>query len=40
MFGRIGIIFEMIKVVELEFQSAFAALEAIGSIESTGFRTL
>jgi hypothetical protein len=40
MFQRIATLFEMIKVVELAFQSAFAVLDAIGSIENTGFRTL
>jgi hypothetical protein len=40
MFGRIGTVLEMIKVVVVEFQSAFAVLDAIGRIENTGFRTV
>jgi hypothetical protein len=40
MFGRIGTVLEMIKVVVLAIQSTFAALDGIGSIENTGFRTV
>jgi len=40
MLGRVGTVLEMIKVVVVEFQSAFAVLNAIGRIENTGFRTL
>jgi hypothetical protein len=40
MLRRIATILEMIKVVVLEIQSAFAALNGIGSIENTGFRTV
>ena len=34
MLGRVGTVLEMIKVVVVEFQSAFAALDAIGRIEN------
>jgi len=40
MLGRVGTVFEMIKVVVVQFQSAFAVLDGIGSIESSGSRTL
>jgi len=40
MLGRVGIVLEMIKVIVVEFQSAFAGLDATGRIENTGSRTL
>jgi len=40
MFRRIAVVFEMIKVIVVEFQSAFAGLDATGRIENTGSRTL
>jgi hypothetical protein len=40
MLGRVGTVLEMIKVVVLEFQSAFAVLDASERIGNTGFRTL
>jgi hypothetical protein len=38
--GRIGTVLEMIKVVELDIQSAFAAWGATHGIGNTGFWTL
>jgi hypothetical protein len=40
MLGRVGTVLEMIKVVVVAFQSAFAVLDAIGRIENMAFRTL
>jgi len=40
MLGRIGTIFEMIKVVIREFQSTLRALGDFGRIEITEFRTV
>ena len=38
--AKVGATLEMIKVVELAIQSAFAVLDAIGSIGNTDFRTV
>jgi hypothetical protein len=40
LFGRVGTVLEMIKVVVVAFQSTLRALSALGRIENTGFRTL
>jgi len=40
MFGRVGTVLEMIKVVVLDFQSTLRALSDPERIENTGFRTL
>jgi len=40
MFGRVGTVLEMIKVVVVEFQGALCALRDIERIENTGFRTV
>jgi hypothetical protein len=40
MFRYIAVVFEMIKVVVVEFLSAFAVLDAFERIENTGFGTL
>ena len=38
--GKVSATLEMIKVVVVEFQGAFAVLDAIERIENTGFRTV
>lgn len=40
MLGRVGTVFEMIKVVVREIQSALRALSDFEGIEEMGFRTL
>jgi len=40
MFGRVGTVREMIKVVVVAFQSAFRALGDPERIQNTRFRTL